>query len=783
MIRIHGTGCCLIDFLYPRLDFNAPAFQSRLSKKDGDGGLGIGKLVFAEDFERFAGMPYESVLEEIAGKVKPSHNLGGPSAVSLVHAAQILGDRAQVSFYGARGNDKTGDLVEEAFARLGFAPAEKAPEKPGARYFLKRYDTLTPRTDVLSDPAYDNGHGERTFINLIGAAGHLTRGDLGDDFFDADIIAFGGTGLTPLIHDSITELLFAAKQKKALTVVNLVYDYRSEQGAQGKKWKLGKDDDAYPHIDLLIADRDEAVKTSGCSSVAEAAAWFLERGCGAAVITEGSRPVHLAAGKGIFKEMNGILPVSEGIDRELAAHPERRGDTTGCGDNFAGGIIVGLAEALAEQTPGGTEKLDLREICIPGIIAGGYACFILGGVFYETRTREKRELLAPFIEAYKEDTMSFDFDEVIERRGFGSHKWDGVAKDILPMFVADMDFMAAPQIREALQKTLDHGIFGYGYEPDLPGVLARWIKDEYRQEIREDWIVLLPAIVPVLAAVSHLRPGRILINTPNYHVLLAAPLKAGKETILSPLKNTTNTAGFEHYEFDFEDMNRRIEPDVKLFYLCNPQNPVGRVYTREELIEVNRFAKEKNLIVISDEAHCGLVFDRPHTPYFTLDEYAANHSITIMGPGKTFNLAGLPFGFAIIPNKELRDDYVKTCYALPSPGIFNVAAARAAYGQCREWQMALVDYLRGNRDFFEKALVDNFPGIKLTHVEGTYLQWVDFRPLGIDEPFKWLQEKAKILPNEGKSFGAQGEGYVRINFGAPRSRLEEAIQRIRAALP
>jgi sugar/nucleoside kinase (ribokinase family) len=387
-----------MDFLYPKADFSAPAFKEKLSRKDGDGGLAVGKLVFAENFEKFVNMPYESALGEIAGGT-PSYNLGGPAVVSIVHAAQILGDTAEVSFYGARGDDSTGGLVEEALSRAGFGPAGGA--KP-PYYALKPCRGPTPRTDVLSDPGYDNGHGERTFINLIGAAGEFGPEDLDDGFFDADIIAFGGTALTPKIHDSLAGLLGRAKQKNAVTVVNLVYDYRSEQAAPGKKWKLGKNDDAYPRIDLLIADRDEALRTSGCSSTGGAARWFVKAGCGAAVITEGTKPLRLTSGQGLFRPLDETsLPVSEAVNRELAAHPEKRGDTTGCGDNFAGGVIAGLAERLgADGTSGG---IDLREICIPGIAAGGYACFTLGGVFYEKTPGEKRELLVPFIEAYKNE--------------------------------------------------------------------------------------------------------------------------------------------------------------------------------------------------------------------------------------------------------------------------------------------------------------------------------------------------------------------------------------------
>ncbi|WP_010257262.1 MalY/PatB family protein [Treponema primitia] len=371
--------------------------------------------------------------------------------------------------------------------------------------------------------------------------------------------------------------------------------------------------------------------------------------------------------------------------------------------------------------------------------------------------------------------MNYNFDEPLNRRGFGSTKWDTTAGDVLPMFVADMDFKSAPAIIEAIQAKLDHGVFGYGRDQEFPGVIKKWFQDEYKVTIKEEWLTLLPAIVPVLAAVSRLREGRVLINTPNYHVLLAAPGKAGKGTILSPLKNTE-----EYYEIDFDDLANRIQDDVKLFYLCNPQNPVGRVYKYEELRELSRFAQERGLIVISDEAHCGLVYDRPHLPWFSVDEYAANQSITIMGPGKTYNMAGLPFGFAIIPNPVLREEFVKTCYALSNPGILNVAAAKAAYGSSREWHLQLVDYLKGNRDYLEKEL-KSISGVKFTHVEGTYLQWIDFRPLGIPNPYQWLQDKAKILPNNGKPFGL--DGYVRINFGTTRARLEEAVKRIKDNLP
>jgi sugar/nucleoside kinase (ribokinase family) len=386
---IHGTGCCLIDYLYAREDFSSPAFKASLSRKAGDGGLTPGKLVFAADFERFTGKPYGEALACITGGKKPdSHNLGGPSSVSLAHTAQVLGNKHRVSFFGCRGNDETGLLLDAALSRLPFAG-----------YTLLLKEGVTPRTDVLSDPSYDGGHGERTFINLLGTAAEFCPEDLDPSFFDAHIIAFGGTSLVPRIHGELTRLLKKARKNGAVTVVNLVYDYRSEQKAGNRKWRLGSRDDAYQYIDILAADREEALKTSGRSTLKEAAGWFISRGTGAAVISDGARPVFIAAGKGLFLPLEGqTMDVCEAINRDLACFPERRGDTTGCGDNFTGGLIAGIAEQMTAVKWG---RLDLREACIPGIAAGGFACFTLGGTFYESWPGEKQGLIKPYIDDYR----------------------------------------------------------------------------------------------------------------------------------------------------------------------------------------------------------------------------------------------------------------------------------------------------------------------------------------------------------------------------------------------
>ncbi|MCL1927949.1 MAG: carbohydrate kinase family protein [Treponema sp.] len=405
-MTIHGTGCGLLDCIYADEDFSGPAYQKAMSKKSGDGGLTPGQLVYSDALEKFMGKNYDEVLASLnANKAPDTWNLGGPSAVSMAHAAQILagkttgGESFAVRYFGVRGSDTTGDILEKKFSVLPFTNTS-----------ILQKNCPSSRVDVLSDTHYDNGSGERTFVYRKGAQDIFLPEDLSDDFFNADIIAFGGTGLTPCLHDNLTALLKRSRKNGALTEVNLVFDFRNEAENPGQKWKLGKKDDAYQYIDVLIADQEEALKTSGKVSAEEAAAWFINQGCGAAIITRGRQPVLLCAGRSglfgadaasfvSFKKTDILyLPVCEEVNSELAAYPERRGDTTGCGDNFTGQVIAELAKALAS---GNHNNLDIRELCIPAIAAGGFACFIVGGTYYEKETGEKRRLLEPYIKAYK----------------------------------------------------------------------------------------------------------------------------------------------------------------------------------------------------------------------------------------------------------------------------------------------------------------------------------------------------------------------------------------------
>ncbi|HOV37916.1 MAG TPA: carbohydrate kinase family protein [Spirochaetales bacterium] len=265
-------------------------------------------------------------------------------------------------------------------------------------------------TDVLSDPTYDQGHGERTFIHLLGVAAEYYAEDIPDAFFQAIITAFGGTALVPHLHEALTEMLQKAYAHDAITIVNLVYDFYHEMKSPGAKWLLGRKDDAYPYIDLLVADKEEALHTSGKADIKTAIQYFLEKGVGAVVVTEGAHGMHLATREknlSIFKPSPyQALPVCDAIDEEIQKHPEQKGDTTGCGDNFTGGLIANIAEQLLRggyTTRSSIKKgcIDLLEASMWATVAGGFTCFIVGGTYYEKGPGEKRQRIVPYLELYK----------------------------------------------------------------------------------------------------------------------------------------------------------------------------------------------------------------------------------------------------------------------------------------------------------------------------------------------------------------------------------------------
>lgn len=368
----------------------------------------------------------------------------------------------------------------------------------------------------------------------------------------------------------------------------------------------------------------------------------------------------------------------------------------------------------------------------------------------------------------------YDFDKTVNRKNTNCVKWDTVEEGVLPFGIADMDFELAPKIQEAIINRVHHGVFGYSLEDEeLFTVIINWFEKTYHTELKKEWMVLLPGIVPAFYASSLLSKGEILTLIPNYNMLLKMPEKANVTLIKSPVKIENN-----QYKIDFEDMEKRVSDKTDQFLFCNPHNPLGKVYTRHELEELSAFCKKHHLIIVSDEIHSEIIFEGEHTTMISVDEYAKEHSITYMAPGKTYNIAGMPFAFAIIPNEKLRQQF-KESNLLPEPVLLSQLAAKTAYRDCEDWKNEVVAYLKDNRDYMETELLKRFTKVKFIHMEATYLMWVDFSEY-FEEPAKWIFEKAKVSFTDGKAY--EGNGYVRINIATSRHYLQEALDRIETAM-
>ena len=389
-LKVSVAGCSLADFLYADIDFNSSAFRQCASRRDGDGGLQAGKLVFADALEKFQGKPYASILKEITGGRTPNkQNLGGPAIVGAINAAQILSDLpVKFEFHGATGNDECGAFIRSIIAQT---PVDTS-----------HYITLagsSPSTDVLSDPRAHNGKGERTFINMIGACYDYTPERLEESFFQADVVWFGATALVPQLHNHLTELLKKAKSNGALTLVSTVFDFINEAKNPSGRWPMGDGDTAYRYIDLLLVDWDEAVRLTGKNTLEEIHKFFAESGLSAYAITHGAKDFYVWSDGRIFRKTPlSVMPVSALVDEDLAAHPERRGDTTGCGDNFAGGFASSLIRQLAEEKPLG--EFCIQDACAWAAASGGFACFCMGGTYLEKEPGEKRARLQRYHDAY-----------------------------------------------------------------------------------------------------------------------------------------------------------------------------------------------------------------------------------------------------------------------------------------------------------------------------------------------------------------------------------------------
>lgn len=386
-----------------------------------------------------------------------------------------------------------------------------------------------------------------------------------------------------------------------------------------------------------------------------------------------------------------------------------------------------------------------------------------------------------------------DLDTIIERKNTDCLKFDaatrrGYPEDILPLWVADMDFPAAPPILEALQKRITHGVFGYS-EPDpdrfFP-VLERWFRERHNWQIQKDWLLQTPGVVFALAMAvkAFTEPGdAVLIQQPVYYPFSEVILDNGRHRVSSDLLLKGG-----RYEIDFADFERKIvENKVKLFLLCSPHNPVGRVWTRDELEMVAAICRKHNVIVIADEIHEDFVWtERPHIPYASLGGAIAEKAVICTAPSKTFNLAGLQVSNIFIPDYGLRRRFKHEINAAGYSQLntLGLIACEAAYGEGFSWLQEVKQYLRENIDLTRAFLQQHIPWIRLVEPEGTYLLWLDCRGLGLSsfELDEFIIKKAGLWLDSGAIFGAAGKGFQRINVACPRSVLQEALERIQRAI-
>ena len=377
--------------------------------------------------------------------------------------------------------------------------------------------------------------------------------------------------------------------------------------------------------------------------------------------------------------------------------------------------------------------------------------------------------------------MSFDFDRNVDRRGTDSLKWKGCAeRNLLPMWVADMDFASPPCIVEALQRRVEQAVFGYALPADeLNQAVVQWAASHYNWPIQPEWIEWLPGLVPGLhvACLAYASTGaEVLTHVPVYPPFLTAPNATGRV-----LKTVALTHEAGSWNLNLSELSDAVSHPRQLLMLCHPHNPVGRAYTRDELQSLAEVCERHDLIVCSDEIHCDLMLDsRPHLPLAALGESIAHRTITLMSPAKTFNTPGLSCGFAVISNAELRRKFRRAAWGIvPHPNALGYAACHTAYTEGESWRLALLDYLRGNRDCLSTFLAERLPEISMSRVEATYLAWLDTRTLAANNNESFF-ENAGVKLSGGHTF--HGPGFMRLNFGCPRAILLEGLERIERAV-
>ncbi|MEM7544065.1 MAG: MalY/PatB family protein [Pseudomonadota bacterium] len=387
--------------------------------------------------------------------------------------------------------------------------------------------------------------------------------------------------------------------------------------------------------------------------------------------------------------------------------------------------------------------------------------------------------------------MPYDFDRPITRLGTHSAKWDSIKarfgvepEGMLPMWVADMEFAAPPAVNDALRAGIDNGVHGYYGDPsDYLAAIQGWMKRRHGWEIDKSWILTTAGIVNGvnLALQTYCEPGDgVILQHPIYHPFAPSIRNNGCHVVANLL---TYEAG--RYTMDLEALAKQVDAKTRMLILCSPHNPCGRVWTREELTAIAEFCLERNILIISDEIHHDLVFDGPHTVLATISPEIAERTITFTSASKSFNLAGGHTGNAIISDAELRRAYARTLErcGMNQGNRFGYIMATVAYAECEDWLEGLLIYLKGNRDYIDDVVAERLPGVTSVKLDATYLSWLDFSGTGMNdaEVQRRFAKGAGVLCNPGPSFGAGGEGFMRLNFACPRAMVEEGMNRIIAA--
>ena len=386
----------------------------------------------------------------------------------------------------------------------------------------------------------------------------------------------------------------------------------------------------------------------------------------------------------------------------------------------------------------------------------------------------------------------YDFDKEIERRGTGSLKYEALGErygdaDLLPLWVADMDFATPEFITEAMRKRMEHSLYGYSVEPpEYYDTIISWIAGHHGWELKREWLTYIPGIVKGIGMAINVfvkEDEKVIIQPPVYHPFRLTPQGNGRKVVMNPLRRNADGS----YAMDFDNLAKVADAKCRMLILSNPHNPAGIVWDRNTLARLAHFCCRRNIIVVSDEIHCDMaLWGNKHTPFATVSEEAAKCSITFGAPSKTFNIAGIVSSYAIVPNDTLRRRFYTWLSAneLNEPPLFSPIATIAAFTQGEPWRQAMLRYVEGNIEYVIDYCKEHIPGVVALRPQASFLVWLDCRGLGLEHEalVELFVKKARLALNDGEMFGPGGEGFMRLNVGTQRKVLEEAMLRLRRAV-